>query len=67
MMFALITKILEVAKVKEDEIEAMCGITLVISLLENVSGIESSLPSFIDFFIKELISSKTPEYKSMLM
>lgn len=41
MMFSLIARIFEVAKIKEDEIEAMCGVTLLITLLENVQGIES--------------------------
>jgi hypothetical protein len=66
MMFALIAKIFEVARIKEDEIEAMCAITLIMSLLENIQGIESSLPNIIDFFVKELYQAKTPEYKSML-
>jgi len=35
-MFSLIGKIFEIAKIKEDEIEAMCAITLIMSLLENV-------------------------------
>jgi hypothetical protein len=66
MMFTLIGRIFEVARVKEDEIEAMCGVTLLITLLENVSGIESSLHSILEFLIKELGSAKTPEYKCML-
>lgn len=40
MMFSLIGRIFEVARVKEDEIEAMCAVTLLIALLENVQGIE---------------------------
>lgn len=54
MMFSLIARIFEVARLKEDEIEAICAITLIISLLENIPGIESTLPNIIDFFIKEL-------------
>jgi hypothetical protein len=66
MMFALIGKIFEVARIKEDEIESMCAVTLIISLLENVTGIESSIYNIIEFFVKELGCALTPEYKCML-
>ena len=66
MMFSLIGRIFEVSRVKEDEIEAMCAVTLLITLLENVQGIESSLHSILEFLIKELSQAKTPEYKCML-
>jgi hypothetical protein len=36
MMFSLIGRIFDVARAKECEIEAMCAVTLLISLLENV-------------------------------
>jgi hypothetical protein len=36
MMFSLIGRIFEISRIKEDEIEAMCAVTLLISLLENV-------------------------------
>jgi len=45
MMFSLIARIFEVARIKEDEIEAICAVTLLISMLENVNGIDSSLHS----------------------
>lgn len=54
MMFNLVSKIFTVAHEKEDEIEAMCAITLIMAILENVNGIESVLPNIIDYFIKEL-------------
>lgn len=66
MIFSLVAKIFNNSREKEDEIEAMCAITLVISLLENITGIESSLPNIIEFFVKELGQAKTPEYKCML-
>ena len=66
MMFNLIAKIFEVARIKEDEIEAMCAITLIMSMLENISGIESTIPNIVHFFVKELVEAKTPEYKCML-
>lgn len=66
MMFNLIGKIFENARLKGDEIEAMCAITLFISLLESIPGIESSIPNIIDFFVKELNVALTPEYKCML-
>lgn len=54
MMFSLIAKIFNNSRVKEDEIEAICAVTLLISMLENVSGIDSSLHSILEFFVKEL-------------
>lgn len=66
MIFAFIGKIFEIAQAKEDEIEAMCGVTLLMSLLENVQGIESNLPNILEFFIKELSTAMTPEYKCMI-
>ena len=38
-----------------------------INLLENIQGIEATLPNIIEYFIKELNVAKTPDYKSMLM
>lgn len=67
MLFRLISRIFQIAKAKEDEIEAICSITLVISLLENVPGIEATLPDIVNSFVSELSTAKTPEYKSMLM
>lgn len=66
MIFNFIGKIFENAKLKEDEIEAMCGVTLLINMLENIQGLESSLYNILEFFIKELSYSKTPEYKLMI-
>lgn len=66
MMFALIGRIFEVAGAKECEIEAMCAVTLLIALLENVVGIEDSLPNILQFLVRELQAAKTPEYKCML-
>lgn len=66
MMFNLIGRIFEISRIKEDEIEAMCAVTLIISLLENVQGIESSLHNILEFLIKELTDAKTPEYKCMI-
>jgi hypothetical protein len=54
MMFSLIGRIFETARLKQDEIEAMCAITLIMSMLENVQGIESSIHNIIEFLIKEL-------------
>lgn len=41
VMFDLIGKIFSDARLKNDEIEAMCAITLLINILENVKGIEA--------------------------
>jgi len=66
LMFNFIGKIFETARVKEDEIDAICAVTLLISMLENVPGIDSSLHNIIEFFVKELSDATTPDYKCML-
>eukprot|EP00347_Sterkiella_histriomuscorum_P021385 403334157 len=66
MMFGFIGRVFEVANLKEDEIEAMCAVTLLIALLENVSGIESSLHNIIEYLIRQLGDAKTPDYKCMI-
>ena len=62
MMFQLITRIFEIARAKEDEIEAMCAITLIISMLESVKGIEHTLQGILQYFVKELQTAKTPDF-----
>ena len=66
MMFNLISKIFADAKEKEDEFESIVAITLFINLLENIKGIEATLANIISFFVKELSTAKTPDYKVML-
>lgn len=41
----------------------MCAVTLIMSLLENVPGIDSNLNGIIGFFINELNVAKIPEYR----
>lgn len=67
MIFNLIGRIFTISKVKEDELEAICAITLVIAIIENIPGIESTLPELLKHFITELSQAKTPEYKAMLV
>lgn len=66
MMFSLIARIFEISKIKDCEMEAMCSVTLLIAMLENVSGIESSLHNILEYLVKELSQAKTPEYKCMI-
>ena len=66
MMFNLISKIFSNARESEDEIEAICAVTLLIALLENVQGIDSSLHNIIEFFVRELATANTTDYKCML-
>jgi hypothetical protein len=66
MLFALVGKIFENARAKEDEIEAICAVTLIIQMLESLQGIEGSLHNIIEFLVKELSGAKTPDYKCML-
>jgi hypothetical protein len=66
LMFALIGKIFQNARIKECEIEAICAVTLIIQMLESLQGIDASLPNIIEYLVKELQDSKTPDYKCML-
>lgn len=66
-MFQFIAKIFETARAKEDEIEAICAVTLLISMLENVPELDNGLlHSIIEYFVKELSTAETPDYKCML-
>jgi len=54
MCCALVGKTFELARVKEDEIEAICAITLVNAMLENIQGIDHILPGIIDLYLGEM-------------
>lgn len=54
------------AKIKEDEIESICGVTLTMALLENVPDIDALLNGIISWFIVELATAKTTDYKQIL-
>ncbi len=47
VMFNVIARIFHNAQVKEDELEAICAVTLIIQMLEAVQGIEASLGNII--------------------
>jgi hypothetical protein len=66
MMLSFIAKLFSNGKEKEDEYEPMTAITILFSLIENVKGIESTLVNIINYFVTELATAKTPEYKAML-
>jgi hypothetical protein len=66
MIFSLIGKIFENSRLKECELEAICAVTLLIQMLESIQGIDSSLHNILEFFVRELGSAETPDYKCML-
>jgi hypothetical protein len=66
IMVQVITKILQVSKDHEDEVKAITGITLIIHLLENLTGIDSYLPGIISIIMTELSTAKVSDYRSML-
>lgn len=47
VMFNLIARIFQVSQAKEDELEAICAVTLIIQMLEAIQGIEASLGNII--------------------
>ncbi len=67
MMFNLIGKIFFNAREKQDEIEAICAVTLIVQMLESLQGIEGSLHNIIEYMVKELSVAETPDYKCMLV
>jgi hypothetical protein len=54
VMFTLIGKIFNDAREKENEMDAMCAITILMNILDHVKGIEASLVNIIQFFYSEL-------------
>jgi hypothetical protein len=51
MIFNFIGRVFTIAKDLNDEIIAMCSITILISILENINGIESYLHNIIGFLV----------------
>jgi hypothetical protein len=47
MMFNVIARIFHNARVKQDELEAICAVTLIIRMLEAIKGIEGSFGNII--------------------
>jgi hypothetical protein len=67
MTCCLAKKAFELARLKEDEIEAMCAISLLNAVLENVEGCdENYLPGIVECFFKEIPEAECPDYKIML-
>ena len=66
MMLFLIQKILKNAKEKEDEFEAIIGVTLMFALLENLKGMEPVMEGILNQFLQELQTAKSSDYKNVL-
>ena len=67
MTCLLIQESLKVAKEKEDELDGISVVTLSFALLENIQGIQSTIPGLMDIYLKELQEASTPEYTTMLL
>ena len=67
MICQLIGKSFELARDKEDEMEAVGVVGLFNSILENVQGIESTIPGVVQLYIAELHQAKTSDYTTTLL
>lgn len=67
MTWNLAVKGFELANTKEDEIEAICAVTLLNGMLENISNLQGILPAIIDKYLSELSKADTSDYKIMLV
>lgn len=54
MICQLIGQAFELARLKEDEMESIGVVGLFNSILENVQGIESTIPGVVQLYITEL-------------
>mmetsp|Transcript_18593 Transcript_18593/g.17685 ORF Transcript_18593/g.17685 Transcript_18593/m.17685 type:complete len:268 (+) Transcript_18593:1186-1989(+) len=66
MMLFLIQKIIKDAKEKEDEFDAIIGVTLMFALLENLKGLEPVMEGILNLFLQELQTAKSSDYKNIL-
>ena len=67
MTWNLALKAFELANTKSDEIEAICAVTLLNGMLENISNLQGILPAIIDKYLSELSQADTADYKVMLL
>ena len=63
----LIVKCIEVARIKEDEIDAISVMSLSFALLENLQGVSHIIPGMMEIYLKELGMADTPDYTIMLL
>jgi len=57
LMFQTISFIFKKATDDDNELLAMCGVTLINHILDSVQGIDGSLPGIIEILIKELFKA----------
>jgi len=62
MTLSLACKTFEMARDKDDEIEAISAITLLNAMLENIQGLQEILPSILDKYMTELALADSPDY-----
>lgn len=62
----LIALVFKNAEEKDDELEAICGVTLVNAMFENLQGISHIIPGIIDLYLDQLGKAEIPEYKMVL-
>ena len=67
MMMGMIQKILNDSTMSNDEMEAMCVIPLLNAMIENLSGMQGVIQSVLTQFTQALATSKTLDYKKMLL
>ena len=63
----MIVKCIEVARIKEDEIDAISVMSLSFALLENLQGVSHIIPGMMEIYLKELGMADTPDYTIMLL
>ena len=55
------------ARLKENEIDAISVVTLSFALLENLQDISDTIPGLMEIYLKELSMAETPDYSIMLL
>ena len=70
-MFTLIYKLLNDSNNGEDtvsdEMDKCCAVSLIVTIIENVSGVEAQLPNILQYLIQQLQKCETPEYRNTIL
>ena len=67
MTLQVACKTFDVARDRDDEIEAISAITLLNAMLENIEGLQDVMPAILDKYLSELGQADTQDYSTMLL
>lgn len=67
MVLEMIQRIFEQGKEMQDELTSMCAITLIMAMLEHITGVQEYMHTINQMYIHELSIAETGDYKNMIV